>query len=273
MDYVDGEEDEVVEETTDEVYEDEVVEEYEEPLEEEVVISNDEELLIDSDLDLDDESEPVFFTKHNRIIDDSAVHTEEIPQLDGEEDIVIEKPVQTAVVKEAVKPIEEKRVTKEDAQAPLVATERKSATRKPSSKRRRVNWLHLFIVIGLALLLLFGLWYLLGKNKSNEPEVINITPEPTAAVETENNASEEGDETSNETANEQSQTGTLIVNAGMNINVRETPSTESTIVGSVYEGEEYQVYEINKTDEYTWYRIGDGQWIADGGGWVTFTQD
>lgn len=271
VDYVDEEE---IEETTEEVYEDEVVEEYEEPLEEEVVISNDEELLIDSDLDLDDESEPVFFTKHNRIIDDSAVHTEEIPQLDGEEDIVIEKPVQTAaVVKEAVKPVEEKRVTKEEAQAPLMATERKPATRKPSGKRRRVNWLHLFIVIGLALLLLFGLWYLLGKNKSNEPEVINITPEPTAAVETENNASEEGNETSNETTNEQTQTGTLVVNAGMNINVRETPSTESTIVGSVYEGEEYQVYEINKTDEYTWYRIGDGQWIADGGGWVTFTQD
>ena len=267
-------EDEVDEETDheyEEIYDES--EEYVVDEDEELLIEDDNELLIDDNLDLSDESEPIFFTKHNRIIEDTAMHTEEIPQLDGDEEIVVEKPVERVVRKEVAQPIEEKVAVKEEAQKPLVATERRTATRKPASKRRRVNWLHLFIVIGIALLLLMGLWYLLSKGKSNEPEVINITPEPTAAVEVENNEPAENEETAQEPTSEKEETGTLVVNPGVVINVRQGPSTESAAVGSVYEGEEYHVYEIEKAGEYTWYRIGDDQWIADGGGWVEFTAD
>ena len=47
------------------------------------------------------------------------------------------------------------------------------------------------------------------------------------------------------------------------LHVRSLPSTDGENVGSVYSGEEYDVYEISSDDAYDWYRIADDQWIAD----------
>lgn len=53
------------------------------------------------------------------------------------------------------------------------------------------------------------------------------------------------------------------------INVRRDPSTDSkgNIVGKVHMGEMYTVFEQSKDKDYTWYRIGDDQWIANDGTW------
>ena len=268
-------EEEVEEEiaTEEEDYDQEVYEEDEDDL----VIEGDDEMLIDSEeevsLDTEEDSEPLFFTKHNHVIEEPMMQTEEMPQLDDEEEDIVEStPLERSSVKEEVVAEE----VKEEPQAVVAPPVRKApAKKKKASKKRRVDWLHLLILIGLALLLVLGLWYLLNRGKSKEPEVINVTPEPTAAVEPETNTenNETNAETNPEPVTVEAETGTLVVNGGMVINVRQSPSTEAEIVSSVYEGEEYHVYEVDHGDEYTWYRIGDDQWIADGGGWVTFTKD
>ena len=33
---------------------------------------------------------------------------------------------------------------------------------------------------------------------------------------------------------------------------------------------EYDVYEIYEAEGYTWYRIGDARWVADGGSWLQY---
>ena len=56
------------------------------------------------------------------------------------------------------------------------------------------------------------------------------------------------------------------------INVRTSPDTESSILGIVELDTEHDVYEIRSDEDYTWYRIGAEQWIADSHDeWVKYT--
>jgi|GEM_PF-4039328 len=55
------------------------------------------------------------------------------------------------------------------------------------------------------------------------------------------------------------------------VNIRSTPSIpkdNSNKVGTVNKGETYTVYETKNNEGYTWYRIGNDQWIADDGTWT-----
>jgi len=53
------------------------------------------------------------------------------------------------------------------------------------------------------------------------------------------------------------------------INIRRDPSTVSkeNIVGKAHMGETYTVFEQRNDKDYTWYRIGENQWIANDGTW------
>lgn len=65
--------------------------------------------------------------------------------------------------------------------------------------------------------------------------------------------------------------GTLYVNVDT-INIRNGAGTAYEQVGTANRGETYTAYESIEADGYIWYRIGDNQWIADGGGeWVTLS--
>lgn len=55
------------------------------------------------------------------------------------------------------------------------------------------------------------------------------------------------------------------------LNIRQEPSKTSKSLGHVQNGVSYPVYEITSAGGYTWYRIGDGQWVADDGSWVNYT--
>lgn len=57
------------------------------------------------------------------------------------------------------------------------------------------------------------------------------------------------------------------------INVRTEPDTSAPILGVVETGTEHDVFEVRESGGYTWYRIGDQQWIADSGGWITYTEN
>ena len=59
-----------------------------------------------------------------------------------------------------------------------------------------------------------------------------------------------------------------------NLNSRSEPTSYADKLAKVKDGMVYSVYEYvyNTMDGYTWYRIGDGRWIADDSGkWVDYT--
>ena len=56
-----------------------------------------------------------------------------------------------------------------------------------------------------------------------------------------------------------------------NLNIRENAHTDSASKGHAEMGKTYDVYAVARDESYTWYRIGEGQWIASDGSWVEFT--
>ena len=56
------------------------------------------------------------------------------------------------------------------------------------------------------------------------------------------------------------------------LNIRKLPNASSDKAGKTENGKSYDVYDIYNGATYTWYRIGDGQWIADNGSWVTYKE-
>ena len=71
--------------------------------------------------------------------------------------------------------------------------------------------------------------------------------------------------------------GTVTVEAD-EINIRDYNSTDSNIIGTARKGESYKVYSISYpnvySDGYTWYNIGDLEFIADKDGeWLSYTEN
>ncbi len=56
--------------------------------------------------------------------------------------------------------------------------------------------------------------------------------------------------------------GEAVVRIG-NLNIRSGPSTKYGSLGTAQKGKTYPVFESKASGGYTWYRIGDNQWIAD----------
>lgn len=55
------------------------------------------------------------------------------------------------------------------------------------------------------------------------------------------------------------------------INIRKDASASSEKDGTVTQGQSVDVYETKEVEGYTWYRIGENQWIASDGTWLTYT--
>ena len=51
--------------------------------------------------------------------------------------------------------------------------------------------------------------------------------------------------------------------------LRKSPSVSSDILGLASLDGIYDYYETYEVEGYTWYKIGDNNWIAGGDGWVT----
>ena len=70
-----------------------------------------------------------------------------------------------------------------------------------------------------------------------------------------------------------SSTGSVIGRVTVNVNglnIRSSASTAGNAVGSATNGQTYDVYSTTSAGGYTWYQIGNNQWIADNGSWVTY---
>lgn len=53
-----------------------------------------------------------------------------------------------------------------------------------------------------------------------------------------------------------------------NLRIRVEPSINSKIIGYAKKNGIYNNFESCQNDNYTWYKIADGQWIADNGKWL-----
>lgn len=228
------------------------------------------EMAIEGSLEEDEENvEPLFFTKHNQLVQEETNAYEKMTQERAKEELESEGYMETHNKNEEVKQIRE-----EVPVAPVRETVKEPAPKKTSGKKRRVDWAHLALVVALALLLLLGLYFLFFKDRGNrEPNTSVVTPEPTQVTEpTESPEPTEGT-APNETNNNGGILGKVTIGDNMAINIRTSPNTSSEVVGTVYTSEIYDVYEVKEEGDYTWYRIGDNRWIADGGGWLTYEKN
>ena len=69
--------------------------------------------------------------------------------------------------------------------------------------------------------------------------------------------------------NPEDASGILTVNVE-DLRARSGPSSDGEAIGYVWPNAKYYYYESNDNEGYTWYRIGDNMWIADGGGWLSY---
>ena len=61
----------------------------------------------------------------------------------------------------------------------------------------------------------------------------------------------------------------MIENIAGTINIRSIPSTKGEVVGHYELGQTVYAFETTTAEGYTWYRIGDGKWVADQNGeWI-----
>lgn len=91
---------------------------------------------------------------------------------------------------------------------------------------------------------------------------------PTAAVPS---ASASSSAAAAATATAKTSIGKLTVSIE-SINIRDTPATTGNPLGKALQGTSYDVIATATGEGYTWYEIGQNQWIADSAGeWVTYT--
>ena len=77
------------------------------------------------------------------------------------------------------------------------------------------------------------------------------------------------------TISNDSSTDTIIGTATVNVSglrIRKGPGTGYSTIGVAQDGGSYYVYEVKQDDQYTWYKIGNDQWFASTGNWVTYTK-
>ena len=100
---------------------------------------------------------------------------------------------------------------------------------------------------------LFDFKSLFGSKKETTSVVANsdATPEPTATPET-SATPEPTPETLGEVE--------VVIDS---LNIRAGAGTNFDVVGSAKHGEKFKVLSIEKTNDYTWYQIGENKWLAD----------
>ena len=123
------------------------------------------------------------------------------------------------------------------------------------------------LIVLLTLMLLAGLFWIVfdsmgGKfdfkslfgSKNETTSVVansDATPEPTATPET-SATPEPTPETLGEVE--------VVIDS---LNIRAGAGTNFDVVGSAKHGEKFTVLSIEKTNDYTWYQIGENKWLAD----------
>ena len=163
----------------------------------------------------------------------------------------------------------------EPYEEPVKVVKKKKDTRSEDSKvpaplDNVVRTLSMAVVIALVFYIIFNFylaWFGAGSASEDKPkqtaapiettETVAPTPVPSTG-----------------TVVETGVIGSLTVNVDA-ITMRNDASVNAAEMGSVYYGEQYEVYETREADGYTWYLIDqtNGGWIASNGTWVTYTRN
>lgn len=117
-------------------------------------------------------------------------------------------------------------------------------------------------------------WYLSGYKtlEAMETKILNnslynvesnVDPNAGAA------SKESGEIIESNVSSETSVIGKATVNV-KKLRIRSKASTSGEKLGYAKKGKTYDVYEIKSGGGYTWYRIGEDEWIADDGTWITY---
>ncbi|MDO4413653.1 MAG: sigma-70 family RNA polymerase sigma factor [Erysipelotrichaceae bacterium] len=128
----------------------------------------------------------------------------------------------------------------------------------------REYWLKRIIVIVLFAILAVGIgvaYAIIRTNHTEKPEPVNTTETETPAPEetTETTASPEPTE---ETVPEDASIGTAFILV-TDLTMRKGPGVIYEQNGMAEPLQTYTVYEVTEADGYTWYRVGDEQWVPD----------
>ena len=96
----------------------------------------------------------------------------------------------------------------------------------------------------------------------NVPSEVNSEPEPSEAASAEVTEEETKEET----------IGKITVKVN-HLNIRPSASKDGESLGQLSEGDTRTAYEKKEAEGYTWYRIGENEWIADGNGeWISIAE-
>lgn len=129
-----------------------------------------------------------------------------------------------------------------------------------------VRKLSMAVIVALALYIVFNIYlavFDVGSSSTDKPkqtaapvETVEPTPVPTTGT----------------VVSDGGVIGSLSVSVDA-ITMRNDASVNADEMGTVYYGEQYQVYEVREADGYTWYKIDqtNGGWIASDGTWVTYS--
>lgn len=108
--------------------------------------------------------------------------------------------------------------------------------------------------------------------ETTQTPTVEATATPDASADASASASSDAAATPTATASTSS-TGSVIGRVTVNVNglnIRSSASTAGNAVGAATNGQTYDVYSTTSAGGYTWYQIGNNQWIADNGSWVTY---
>lgn len=142
----------------------------------------------------------------------------------------------------------------------------------------------IFLIVIIVLLLAFSLVFflkpslldqafsLIGINTNFSGEVIQTTETPEISPTITADASTTAVATAETTTDPNAPIGKIRITVER-INVRSGAGLSNDVVGTLTSGEEKDFYEVSESDGYQWYRIGENQWVATDGSWITEIQN
>lgn len=177
----------------------------------------------------------------------------------GSTDSDMENTVEVPVPEEPVRVVKQKRKNNSEEDKHV-----------PAPLDNVVRTLSMAVIVALVIYIVFNLYLALFGASSDSKE----RPKQTAAPVDTTKTVEPTPVPSTGTVVNTGTVGNLTVNVDA-ITMRNDASLNAAEMGTVYYGEQYQVYEVREADGYTWYLIDqtNGGWVASDGTWVTYTQN
>lgn len=161
-------------------------------------------------------------------------------------------------------------IIKEKVSAPLEDMQKEAVEEiKEKPKKNGFKTTMIYILVGIIILAAewLALDYFLG-NKNKDQKVTTPKTQETAKQQESSKQSEKNNTETQSTPKETVLGKVSIIKSGLHI--RNQPTTKGKDLGTLNNGDRFDVLEMKEADNYTWYRIGENKWIANPSGYVRF---